>query len=290
MFDQVVVVDWSASARPTTGRDSIWIATCDLRGIVLENPATRTLAATLIEQRVTDAAGAATLLAVDFSLGYPAGTAHALGLDGVPSRAMWDLLTERIVDGDDNENNRFALASQLNGTITGGPAPFWGCPASQRTALLRSTKPAEPGPLPAWRLTEEVLRSSGHHPFSSWQLLGAGAVGSQSLMGIPMLHRLVERLAPGAFVWPFDTGLTTPPTTADSATVAEVWPSMFSTECAPRAAGASDVRDARQVGALARKLFDASADGTLTRWFAPSVPADAVSAVVEEEGWILGVS
>ena len=44
-----------------------------------------------------------------------------------------------------------------------------------------------------FRAAEEVLRSQGRRPFSSWQLFGAGAVGSQSLLGIPMLDRLRRR-------------------------------------------------------------------------------------------------
>lgn len=290
MFDRVVVVDWSASSRPTTGRDSIWIAVGDRDGITLANPSTRAVAATAIEQAVTHVTGGATLLAVDFSLGYPAGTGHALGLGGTSWRAMWELLSERIVDDDHNANNRFAVAAGLNGEMTADAAPFWGCPPAQRSALLASTKPTESGSVAQWRVTEEVLRAAGHRPLSSWQLLGAGAVGSQSLVGIPILHRLVERLGPRAVVWPFDTGFTAPTTTAGSVIIVEAWPSMFPIDGAETLpVGAGEVRDARQVATVARTLREHD-DGRLADWFRPDVAPAAQAAVIGEEGWILGVS
>ena len=35
---------------------------------------------------------------------------------------------------------------------------------------------------------------------------GAGAVGGQTLVGVPVVHRLLEKLGPSAAVWPFGTG------------------------------------------------------------------------------------
>ncbi len=43
-------------------------------------------------------------------------------------------------------------------------------------------------------------------PKSNWQMHGAGAVGGQTLVGIPMVRRLLESLGPSAAVWPFGTG------------------------------------------------------------------------------------
>ena len=134
---------------------------------------------------------ATTLIGVDFSLGYPAGTAAALGVRGAPWSAMWAMLAEQIVDDERNRNNRFAVAAELNEQLTGSAAPFWGCPPScgrnvpdQHEAAVRGDSLGE------FRSVEAALRSRGHRPFSSWQLLGAGAVGSQSLLGIPMLDRM----------------------------------------------------------------------------------------------------
>ena len=41
---------------------------------------------------------------------------------------MWDLLAQLVDDRDDNANNRFEVAAELNRRVGPGPGPFWGCP------------------------------------------------------------------------------------------------------------------------------------------------------------------
>ena len=132
-----------------------------------------------------------TLIAVDFSLGYPAGTAAALGLTGAEWSAMWDLIADRVTDDDRNVNNRFAVAAELNERLTGAAAPFWGCPPSARGRCLVRTKPSLATGLAEFRAVERLLRARGARPFSSWQLLGAGC-GWQSEPG---RHRPAARPA-----------------------------------------------------------------------------------------------
>lgn len=283
MFDRFVVVDWSASSTPKRGRDSIWIATRDAVDLSVANPPTRRAAEEMLVESLCH--GGTTLLAVDFSLGFPAGTADALGLDGRSWAAMATLLAELIVDRADNTNNRFEVASALNERITGSAAPFWGCPPSRRTATLGSTKPLGSPSLPEWRGVEGLLRERGHRPFSSWQLLGAGAVGSQSLLGIPMLLRLAARLGERVQVWPFADGLRVPELDADSVVVAEVWPSMH-----PLAEEGSEVRDAQQVVAVADWLTSLDRCDEIGALFTPEVSKDVPPGVVDEEGWVLGVA
>lgn len=272
IFDRVVVADWSASSRPARGRDSIWIAVAEGGSDVIAttNPSTRAEATAHLCD-VCRRPGS-TLLGVDFSLGYPAGTANLLGLDGVPWRATWTLLAELIDDADDNRNNRFEVAAELNRRMSGGPGPFWGCPASGRGPTLTSTKVTS-APLGEWRQVERRLRDEGHHPFSAWQLLGAGSVGSQSLLGIPRLVELMASmtvLGRRVAVWPFD-----PPAVAGDGVdlvIAEVWPSLHPAEPA-----AAQVRDEAQVIGTSQRLRGGV---ELT----PSGSAD----VLAEEGWILG--
>lgn len=297
MFDRFVIVDWSANGRPKRGRDSIWVAVLDAAAgnghgePLVVNPSTRARAERLLHDVLAERPGATTLVGVDFSLGFPAGTAAALGLGGTPWTAMWDLIDERIVDDASNVNNRFAVAGSFNATMTGGPAPFWGCPPSACTADLGPTKPREPGPVGEWRTVETVLRSAGHRPFSSWQLLGAGAVGSQSLVGIPVVRRLVAGLGDRASVWPFTTGLAAPGVEPGAVTFVEVWPSLFPLEPAVH-----DMRDAVQVTAVARRLAALDRVGGLAAWFIPDIATDIATdvgtvgrdAVVGEEGWVLG--
>jgi hypothetical protein len=283
LFERIVVVDWSASNSPTTGADSVWIAVADADGIELSNPSTRRAA--LAEIATAANAVGSTLIGVDFSLGFPRGTAEALNMVGRPWRAMWELLGAAISDDDRNRNNRFAVASSLNAEVANGAAgPFWGCPPAQRTNYLTSTKPArEVRWPPEWRHVEARLRDEGLRPFSAWQLLGAGAVGSQSLVGIAALERLRWNLGERLCVWPFDTGLAAP-TDAD-VVVAEVWPSRW-----PVTVPSDMVKDAAQVQVTAQRLLDMNTEGTLGALFAPLVESSQLDDVLDEEGWVLGVS
>jgi hypothetical protein len=134
MFDRFVVVDWSANSTPKLGRDSIWIGVCDGFGhrtgeVSVTNLATRSSAEAFLVDLLESDPTSSTLLGVDFSLGYPAGTATALGLTGTAWSAMWALLAEQIHDDDRNANNRFAVAATLNQRLTGGRSAVLGMPA-----------------------------------------------------------------------------------------------------------------------------------------------------------------
>ena len=286
MFDRYVVVDWSANSAPKLGRDSIWIAVHDRSGTVtVTNLATRRSAEAFLIDLLDQDSSVATLIGVDFSLGYPAGTAAALGLDGPAWSSTWALLADRICDDDRNANNRFAVAAGLNEQMTSSASPFWGCPPSAANGHLTTTKPLAQGPLAQFRAVEGVLQSQGRRPFSAWQLLGAGAVGSQSLLGIPMLGRLRCRFEDRFDVWPFTTKLRAPTIHDGAIVVAEVWPSMFDiSESAER------VRDAAQVSVTEQWLAATDSTGGLDTRFSPAMPLDMAAAVIDEEGWVLGVT
>jgi precorrin-8X/cobalt-precorrin-8 methylmutase len=285
MFDRYIVVDWSANATPKLGRDSIWIAVHDRTGQVsVTNVATRRSAEAFLIAVFDADPALTTLVGVDFSLGYPAGTAAALGLSGTPWSAMWAMLADRICDDDRNSNNRFVVAAGLNEQLTGAASPFWGCPRSVAGEHLATTKPSTTHGLAPFRRVEEALRAQGRRPFSSWQLLGAGAVGSQSLVGIPVLDRLRHRYGDRLEVWPFTTRLEPPLTAAGVITVAEVWPSMHEFDEIDGV-----VRDAAQVTATARWLAASDSAGTLRALFSPPLSSGAAASAVTEEGWVLGV-
>jgi precorrin-8X/cobalt-precorrin-8 methylmutase len=285
MFDRFVVVDWSAQSTPKLGRDSIWIGVSDGAGEVsVTNLATRSAAEAFLVDLFESDPTSSTFLGVDFSLGYPAGTAAALGLTGTAWSAMWALLADRIRDDDRNGNNRFAVAAALNERLSGGAAPFWGCPPSATCASLAPTKPLDAGLLAQFRATEEQLRAEGRRPFSSWQLLGAGAVGSQSMLGIQRLHGLRARFADRMDVWPFTTGFASPQRGDGTIVVAEVWPSMLAIDDA-----GTMVHDAAQVRATVRWLAATDESGGLDALFSPALAPAVSAAAVAEEGWVLGV-
>lgn len=294
IFDRIAVVDWSASATPTTGTDSIWIAVLDVAtagdaALTLTNSSTRRAA--LETMAALAEPGRRTLLGVDFSLGYPAGTAAACGLTGVAWDVMWRRLGAGIVDDERNRNNRFAIASGLNAEMGVGAGPFWGCPPSKADVTLTSTKPDREESWPnEWRVVESRLRDAGHRPFSAWQLLGAGAVGGQSLVGIAALDRLRWNLGRRMAIWPFTTGLQMD-LDADQAdgvvaelVVAEVWPSLWDVMVPDGV-----VKDAAQVEFAACRLAALDESGELGGLFCPELDADIAAVVTGEEGWLLGV-
>jgi precorrin-8X/cobalt-precorrin-8 methylmutase len=285
MFDRFVVVDWSANSTPKLGRDSIWVAQLDAAGNgSVTNLPTRRQAEAFLGDILATEPTLTTLVGVDFSLGYPAGTATALAVEGTPWSAMWSLLCENIVDDDRNANNRFAVAGEFNRRLTGTASPFWGCPPSSARRHLTTTKPPGEAPLAPFRATEAALREQGRRPFSSWQLFGAGSVGSQSLLGIPVLERLRVRFGARVDVWPFTTGLQSPALDEGAIVLVEVWPSM-------RELGdhGDTVRDAAQVRATANWLADTDAADGLGALFTPSLPRAVERVAVAEEGWVLGV-
>lgn len=276
-----MIVDWSANSAPKRGADSVWVADLDNATGTLRtaNLATRSAAVELLTELATFPGRC--LVGVDFSLGFPAGTADALGVRGTPWRETWTFLAATIEDDDRNSNNRFEVAAAMNEQLSPGPGPFWGCHPAKASEWLTTTKvPCDP--LPEWRTIESELRARGKRPFSSWQLLGAGAVGSQSLLGIPAMSRLLRRVTEAGRtvdVWPFTTGFAVP--SADVVLV-EVWPSLV--DLPEVDIWETRVRDERQVVAVAEHL----AQVDLSAAFSPDLPTGARDVVVAEEGWVLG--
>ena len=242
-FDQIVVVDWSASSVPKRGRDSIWIGTCEV-GITrceTRNVPTRSEAFEYLEQLLSSstAAGRRTLVGLDFSLAYPAGFSRIVArtrpaVRGIPPwRQTWDLLDDLVHDGPDNTNNRFVVADQLNRLTS--TRLFWGRPNTTRFAGLRwlpttNVVPEGLGPNPcaALRLTE---RLAGGGIRSNFQLFGGVTVGGQVLTGIPWLARL-KGPSDRPVVWPLETGFVADPLGVGArhrggVVFAELWPSLF---------------------------------------------------------------
>ncbi|MFN3281229.1 MAG: molybdopterin molybdenumtransferase MoeA, partial [Tabrizicola sp.] len=262
-FERIAVLDWSAARGPKRGRDSIWLAVRDAAGATVENLPTRSAA-----ERALDALCARPgrlLLGADFAFGFPAGFAAAL-TGQAQALAVWDWLAARVIEGADHTSNHRAVAAEANARFPGG-GPFWGNGAAEVPGLPRR-RPALPPGLVAFRTTERVARAAGVAPKSVWQLAGAGAVGAQTLTGLPVLARL--RATHGAAVWPFE------PIATARVVMAEVYPALL-----PPDRRDGEVTDAAQVRVLADWLWARMQDGGLAALMAgPEEP---------EEGWILGV-
>ena len=286
LFDGYLFVDFSASSRPRTGADSIWIADGWFAGgrlleVVRANPPTRREAEGWLRERLAfhRRAGRRALAGFDFPLGYPDGSLDRLfARSGADWRTLWRRLAEEVTDGERNENNRFELARRLNEAA--GERWYWGCPRSCASDRLAPTKLGR-GLAPEYRLVERHLLAAGRRPFSVWQLLGSGSVGSQALLGLPICERLRADLGSVA-VWPFETGLRCPARAAGAAVVlCEIWPSLLEVP-------GDGIRDEEQVLAYVRAAASRDAAGTLREWFeVPGLAAEG-RALAASEGWVLG--
>jgi precorrin-8X/cobalt-precorrin-8 methylmutase len=309
-FDTYVAVDWSAAATPTTGRNSIWVAWTTADGWRprlpvpwADNPPTRFIATEQLRAllRAVVADGRRAVVGFDFPLGYPRGTADAFALtgDGRPWERLWAALDERLVDTRLNGNDRFEVAAGLNGAVA-GDGPFWGCTPTYRRAqevagesLLsarRTVAPYGDGRPAEWRIVEAELRAVGWRPSPVWQLVGAGAVGSQSLTGIPRVRALRHdpELAPVSRVWPFETGADG--VTGDGPLVvhAEIWPRLLEEHVNART---EEPADRAEVLAVVAWMRHEDGLGRLVPRVggAHDLPATDREAVLTEEGWVLGV-
>ena len=262
-FDTFVMVDWSGGndTGKTPRQDAIWA--CIARLGRAEKPRylrNRGLAEAWLGEffEAERAAGRRVLAGFDFPFGYPAGFAAAVTGQDDPF-ALWDWLETRIEDAS-TANNRFDLAAEINLQV-GGQGPFWFNGLKRDIHGLPRTKSGYRNPFPDRRLAED--RAPG--AFSCWQLGGTGAVGSQVLMGLPVLARLRRRF--GAAVWPFEP-LSTP------LAFVEIWPSL-TLGAAPK----GQIKDAWQVSEIARMMSSLDEDA-LDRMLNVTAP---------EEGWIFGL-
>ena len=273
LFDGYVAVDWSANGKPKRGPASLWIAIEGWGATQTpENPATRVEAIARLESLLNQATGAGKrlLLGFDFPFGYPAGTARMLtGRDDW--EAVWSRIAEVVEDGPDNSNNRFFAAASLNSAFA-GDGPFWNHPPTWKVPGLPRHKPDGWGKNlpPNRRYAESRVRRAQE----VWKLFGNGSVGGQALTGIAALERFRRRT--DVAIWPFETlgeGLTH--------VLAEIYPSLIEPAPGP------EVKDARQVRAVAAALGRLDTDGALLRHL--SAPLDLPSAVREEEATMLGL-
>ena len=302
LFDSYIMVDWSAASKKATGKDSIWIGALapDARlrlSFRSSNPETRYQAVEELSDLLNKLIrrGDRILLGVDFPLGFPRGTAEALKLKLDDDTPAWianrNYLLKEMKDKPDNSNNRFALASRMNRTISDGPFPFWGCAKRDALTTLSMKKSREhgEGDLPEYRLSEDhVLKAKLGRPQPVWKIAYAGAVGGQTLTGIPAIHRLQDKVE-GVKLWPFEIPLG--PLDDDAlqgvnVLVTEIYPSLF-----PLDAKISEIKDEAQVRVTAENFAEQDKNGTLGALFSGpgSLSENEIRVISEEEGWILGI-
>jgi hypothetical protein len=168
---QVVAVDWSGNATNRGQQEHIWVGVVrDHRLVVLENGRLRHE----VIQLVIEAArrDGSTVVGLDFAFSFPAWFLRAHNLEDVGS--VWNLVA---TDGEE--------------WLRGCRSPFWGRPGT--------TRPMLPG---HFRVTDLACKPvAGIAPKSVFQIGGAGAVGTGSIRGMPLLRDLRSA---GFGIWPFD--------------------------------------------------------------------------------------
>jgi hypothetical protein len=217
----------------------------------------------------------------DFAFGYPAEA-------GLPAgRALCARLAELVRDAPDGVNNRFEVAGLLNREIQaalggGFDGPFWCHPSGRSYEHLTRRRPTPfPPRIPAGRLVERRLAHRGIQ--SPWKLFTVGAVGSQTLLGLPAVHRLLTDPALGgrARLWPFETawdrGIG-----ADAIVIAEMWPSLL-----PRR-HAYPIKDQDQVAAVRDWALDDPGAVAAALARPADLADDEERTVSRREGWIVG--
>ena len=292
IFDTHIIVDWSARSRPSPARpakDSIWW--CAATDGVAGNPeyartrheAIDRLAALLAAELD---ANRRTLVGFDFPFGYPAGVARDL-TGRASAFALWDWLDDRIEDAEDNANNRYEVAQTIN-RIYPGVGPCWGRPANWSCPDVPTRKSA--------RTRQDAhppeLRIADHHAKGAktvWQLAYAGSVGSQVLLGLPALKRLVgdPRIKGQAVIWPFETGLSAPNAPV---VIAEIYPSLLKPEIRQRR-NQGEILDAAQVRVNADAFARLDKRYRLAPLFGGDMklPEKERRTIETEEAWILGL-
>jgi precorrin-8X/cobalt-precorrin-8 methylmutase len=245
------------------------------------------------------ASGQRVLVGFDFSYGYAAGLAkHLNGQEQSGWKSVWDFLAANVLDDAQNHSNRFEVAAQLNGLVNGIEAgPFWGHPAKRSFEGLRPKRPVFPFTNPHGLLLAHLRLCEQRMPGvqESWKLFGNGAVGSQTLVGIPYVNRL--RFAPEfseiSRVWPFETGFdqSLARNARNMIVHAEIWPGVIESRVADRLTREPNaIKDALQVSELCNWARELDRAGTLAPLFA--APADLTAPqynqCTQEEGWILG--
>ncbi len=298
LFDSYVVVSWSAASKPATGADSIWIGamTPDARfklAFKASNPVSRAKAIEELEDLLGRCLkrGDRVFLGLDFPLGFPAGTAAALKLEGAPWQAVRTFLSKEMKDKPDNSNNRFALAARMNRLMSNGPFPFWGCSKKDELTTLAMKKVREhgPGEVAEFRLTETAMaEAKKSRPQPIWKIAYAGAVGGQTLTGLPAIEKLRAKF-PAMRIWPFDVPfatLTRVEMEGVRIVTAEVSPALALTK-----QETTEIRDEARIRGVAEWAAELDANGKLGSLFAGIRPLSdpQKDAVTSEEGWILGI-
>jgi hypothetical protein len=210
----VIAVDWSG--RKVGERRHLWSAEAhDGELLRLEAGRTREEVVDELVARAGDSPGA--VVGFDFSFSLPAWFLRARGFTS--ARDLWDAAT---TDGES--------------WLRDCEPPFWGRPGRGRPDVLAHLR----------RTEAAVATVGGIRPKSSFQIGGAGSVGTGSVRGFPALARLQYA---GYSIWPFDAP-------AEAPVAVEIWPRTFTGPVVKSDAAARAAHLDAHLSGLARRWRD----------------------------------
>ncbi|MDQ3811284.1 MAG: DUF429 domain-containing protein [Chloroflexota bacterium] len=164
---RTIAVDWSGALAGSARH--IWLAEADQAGRLVRLSGGRAREQVAHDLLATMAEQSRVVIGLDFAFSFPSWYLRALGVDG--GGPLWAQVAKH--------GERWLRECQ---------PPFWGRPGKRRPLLEEH-----------FRATERRLHQFGVK--SAFQIGGAGAVGTGSIRGMPLLQRL---RAGGASIWPFD--------------------------------------------------------------------------------------
>jgi hypothetical protein len=166
---EVMAVDWSGAAKGAATH--IWLAhVVDGELVALRNGRSRhEVVDDLVARRARTPGGL--VVGLDFSFSFPAWFVRAQSC--ATAAELWE-----------------TVAQKGEGWLAECASPFWGRPGHRRPDLPAHLRGAE-----------QSISVGGISPKSTFQIGGAGAVGTGSVRGMPHLRRLQ---AAGFSIWPFD--------------------------------------------------------------------------------------
>jgi hypothetical protein len=166
---RTIAVDWSGAV--SGARRKIWLAEA-VGGQIMRLESGRDRSA-IADFLIGEASRTPELVVgLDFAFSMPGWFLESQGMPDGP--ALWDLVAE-----------------EGESWLAGCEAPFWGRPGRGRPELPDHLR----------RTDRDAPAIGGIRPKSVFQIGGAGAVGTGSLRGMPVLKRLRDG---GFAVWPFD--------------------------------------------------------------------------------------